>query len=258
MKKPGATMKKLSSRKVYWLLPVVIIPLWLMNFFFDQRSAAEVRLSQPDATIANILGAQTSTERQEPLVLQMSFALSPSSVAAVEAAPSATLRVAWPAAVRQEKSALNMSFLLSEANAAEAAPSLSTVQAEKKVGARQAVERHGEMLLNVEKLSRQKLELPRGDPFVAKLPPPPPPAAALPPPPPPVPQAPALPFVFLGRMVENDSTVLFLSRQNQSYSVKLNGILERDYRVDKIDNDQVTFTYLPLNTQQILYIGRAG
>ena len=211
-------MKKLPSRKVYWLLPVVIIPLWLMNFFFDQRSAAEVRLSQPDATIDYIPDAQPATERQD-------------------------------------KAALNRSFLLSQANAAEAAPGLSTVQAENKVGARQAAERHGEMLLNVEKLGRQKLELPRGDPFVAKLPPPPPPAAALPPP---VPQAPALPFVFFGRMVDNDGTVLFLSKQDQSYSVKLNGVLENNYRVDKIDKDHVVFTYLPLNIQQTLYIGRAG
>ena len=211
-------MKKLFSRKIYWLLLAVIIPLWLMNFFFDQRSAAEVRLSQPDATIDYIPDAQTATERQD-------------------------------------KAALNRSFLLSQANAAEAAPGLSTVQAENKVGARQAAERHGEMLLNVEKLGRQKLELPRGDPFVAKLPPPPPPAAALPPP---APQAPALPFVFFGRMVDNDGTVLFLSKQDQSYSVKLNSVLEHDYRVDKIEKDQVVFTYLPLNIQQTLYIGRAG
>ena len=241
------------------MLPAAIMPLWLMNAFFDQRGAAEVGVSQADALIPDTPGVQTAAGRQQPLGLKMSFTLSRGGAAAIGAAPSAAFMAnkvaAWPAAARQDKAALSMSFFLSQANAAEVAPGLSAAQAEKKVVARQAEERHQEMLLNVEKLGRQKLELPRGDPFAAKLPPPRAAAAA---PPPAAPQAPALPFVFFGRMVEDNGTVLFLSMQGRDYSVKLNDVLERDYRVDIINNDQVVFTYLPLNIQQTLYIGQDG
>ena len=241
------------------MLPAAIMPLWLMNAFFDQRGAAQVGVSQAAALIPDTPGVQTAAGRQQPLGLKMSFTLSRGGAAVIGAAPSAAFMAnkvaAWPAAARQDKAALSMSFFLSQANAAEVAPGLSAAQAEKKVVARQAEERHQEMLLNVEKLGRQKLESPRGDPFAAKLPPPRAAAAA---PPPAAPQAPALPFVFFGRMVEDNGTVLFLSMQGRDYSVKLNDVLERDYRVDIINNNQVVFTYLPLNIQQTLYIGQDG
>ena len=84
------------------------------------------------------------------------------------------------------------------------------------------------------------------------------PVVAAPPPPPPAPVAPELPFTYLGRMVENDNTVLFLSKQDQSYSVKIAGIVDKNYRVESINDDQVVFTYLPLNIQQTLSFGRRG
>ena len=59
-------------------------------------------------------------------------------------------------------------------------------------------------------------------------------------------------------MVDSDSTVIFLSKQDQSYIVKINSVLDKDYRVDMINNDQVVFTYLPLNIQQTLSFGQAG
>ena len=59
-------------------------------------------------------------------------------------------------------------------------------------------------------------------------------------------------------MVDSDSTVIFLSKQDQSYSVKINSVLDKDYRVDMINNDQVVFTYLQLNIQQTLSFGQAG
>lgn len=127
----------------------------------------------------------------------------------------------------------------------------------KKAATRQTAERREAMEINIENLSRQKLGASKTDPFTAAVPKPVALPAA-PPPPPPAPVAPSLPYTFLGRMIEDDGTTVFLSKQDRSYSIKLNGVLDRDYRVDKIDNDQVVFTYLPLNIQQTLSFGRSG
>ena len=124
-------------------------------------------------------------------------------------------------------------------------------------GEQQATERRAAMDLNVDGLIRRKFKAPKADPFALYVPKP----RALPlvpPPPPPAPTAPALPFAFLGRMVESDNTTLFLSKDDKSYSVKINTVLDNNYRVDQINNDQVVFTYLPLNIQQTLSFGRAG
>ena len=126
-----------------------------------------------------------------------------------------------------------------------------------RTGAAQSAERRSAMDLNVDNLARPRLKPSKSDPFTTFVPKPRViPTVAAPPPPPPAPVAPALPFTYLGRMVENDNTVLFLSKQDQSYSVKIAGIVDKNYRVESINDDQVVFTYLPLNIQQTLSFGR--
>ncbi|MDO8412429.1 MAG: hypothetical protein Q7S51_01420 [Gallionellaceae bacterium] len=247
-------MKKLFDIKIYLLLLGTLLPLWLVNFFFGQHnSTAEIQHS----AIAEV---NLQPPHPETLTLKMSFSLNQYNPGDQHNTAAIAQPAIAKAATRQSQTALNMSFFLSEAHAVETTEAPSPTAMEKKMNARLSSERQHEMALNVEKLTRQKLELPSGDPFVAKLPPPPPPPppAPPPPPPPPAPVAPAFPFTFLGRMIENNDTTLFLTKQDKSYSVKLNSVLEQNYRVDKIDNDQVIFTYLPLNIQQTLYIGRAG
>ena len=150
-----------------------------------------------------------------------------------------------------------MSFFFGRASVAVVDVAQSQTLTSNKVGARQTAERSEAMNLNVDNLIRPKYKAPKADPFATFVPKP----RALPlapPAPPPAPVAPALPFTFLGRIIENDSTVLFLSRQDQSYSVKINSVLDKDYRVDMINSEQVVFTYLPLNIQQTLSFGQAG
>lgn len=153
-----------------------------------------------------------------------------------------------------------MSFLFGRNSVAVVELAQSQALTSSKAGARQAAERREAMDLNVDNLIRPRMKASKADPFATYAPKPRalPAASPVPAPPPPAPVAPALPFTFLGRMVENDSTVLFLSRQDQSYSVKLNSVLEQNYRVDMIDNNQVVFTYLPLNIKQTLTFGRTG
>ena len=264
-------MKKIFSKKTYWMLLAALVPLWVIHFFqddffnwqkdnrqnefFNRKQSEPAQVVAPDRLIRKPEMTQAA-EVHEPIVLKLSLSLGQFNPhITIEARRERNeARLAQQASL---DSTLNQGFFLKQANATVAV-AVSTETTVAKKNERQAAERQQQLMLNIDKLTRPKIDSPRADPFVAKLPPPPPPPPPAPPPPPPVPVAPALPFTFMGRMVESDRTILFLTKQNESYSVKLNDVLERDYRVDKIDNDQVVFTYLPLNIQQTLYIGRSG
>lgn len=66
------------------------------------------------------------------------------------------------------------------------------------------------------------------------------------------PEAPPLPFAYLGRMIEDGKLAVFLSRGAESYSVKPGDTIGGEYRVDAVTEKEVTFTYLPLKTKQRL------
>lgn len=107
--------------------------------------------------------------------------------------------------------------------------------------------------LALDALRRQPPAAKPEDAFPAKswyVPPPPPKAL-----PPPAPTAPSLPFAYMGRMVEEGKTTVFLTRQDRNYAAKVGDTLDGTYRVDGIDAGSVTLTYLPLNMQQTLAIG---
>lgn len=82
------------------------------------------------------------------------------------------------------------------------------------------------------------------------VPPPQPvsPVSVLPPPP----SAPPLAFTFLGRMIDKGEVTIFLSRNGSHYTVKVNDVLDGNYRVDKITATNAVLTYIPLNIQQTL------
>jgi len=81
--------------------------------------------------------------------------------------------------------------------------------------------------------------------------------AARAPTPPPRPQAPPLPFTYFGRATEGGRTTVFLSRGENSYVARAGSTLEGAYRVDRIDDQVIVFTYLPLGTRQELPLGPA-
>ena len=65
------------------------------------------------------------------------------------------------------------------------------------------------------------------------------------------PEAPALPFRYLGKMVEDGKLSVFLANGDESITVHA-GQRIGDYRIDKITEAEVRFTYLPLKTRQSL------
>lgn len=80
-------------------------------------------------------------------------------------------------------------------------------------------------------------------------PPSPVPVNLLTPPPSSVPQ---LPFTFLGRMIDGNDVILFLSRNGRQYTVKVNDVVDDTYLVNKITNSNAVLTHLPTNIQQTL------
>jgi hypothetical protein len=85
-----------------------------------------------------------------------------------------------------------------------------------------------------------------------------------PPPPPPrsaaaiaaeAPKPPPLPFRAIGRLIDGDTVIVFLQSGNTTVPARRGEVIERNYRVEAIDDKQVTFTYLPLNLPQQLAIG---
>ena len=68
------------------------------------------------------------------------------------------------------------------------------------------------------------------------------------------PTAPPLPFSYLGKVVDGGETSVFVARGDENYSIQPGQTIGGTYRVDKITDSDVTFTYLPMKTRQTLRI----
>jgi hypothetical protein len=64
-------------------------------------------------------------------------------------------------------------------------------------------------------------------------------------------EAPALPFRYLGKMIDGGKLAVFLANGADSFTVT-EGERVGDYRVDKISDAEIRFTYLPMKTKQTL------
>jgi len=65
------------------------------------------------------------------------------------------------------------------------------------------------------------------------------------------PEAPALPFRYLGKLIEDGKLSVFLANGAESVTA-VAGERIGDYRVDAVTENEVRFTYLPLKTKQSL------
>ena len=85
-----------------------------------------------------------------------------------------------------------------------------------------------------------------------------PPAAGAKPRPEPAaaPAAPPFPYAIIGSAESENGLVVVFSRQNQDFAVKAGDVLEKAYRVDAIDAQSVSVTYLPLGLTQVFAIQR--
>ncbi|MEK6663610.1 MAG: hypothetical protein AABY73_07055, partial [Pseudomonadota bacterium] len=72
------------------------------------------------------------------------------------------------------------------------------------------------------------------------------------------PAPPPMPFIYMGKLLEEGKLTVFLTKQDRYYAVKAGDTLDGAYRVERVDAQQVLFTYLPLNMQQTLTLGGAN
>jgi Tfp pilus assembly protein PilP len=59
-----------------------------------------------------------------------------------------------------------------------------------------------------------------------------------------------LPFRLLGQAQEGGQIRVFLQHGDQNLIVSTGDLIGRQYRVEHIDEQRVTFVYLPMNTVQ--------
>lgn len=72
---------------------------------------------------------------------------------------------------------------------------------------------------------------------------------------PPSPQAPPVPFAFLGKRHDGSGWDVFLGRGDHTFIVREGSTIESAYRIDAIAPPTLTLTYLPLARSQTLSIG---
>jgi len=75
----------------------------------------------------------------------------------------------------------------------------------------------------------------------------------------PAPTAPPLPFVYVGKMIEQGKNpTVFLERQSRIFVVHEGDAIDSNYRVDAINAPVMTLTYLPLDIKQTVQIGEVN
>ena len=74
----------------------------------------------------------------------------------------------------------------------------------------------------------------------------------------PAPTAPPLPFVYLGKKMEDGHWEAYLSQGERLLIVRAHSLIDDSYRVEAIAPPTLQFTYLPLQQMQTLAIGEAN
>lgn len=67
------------------------------------------------------------------------------------------------------------------------------------------------------------------------------------------PAAPPLPFVYVGRYVEGSRQMVMLMRGEQLLLLQQGDTVDNTYKVERIANDRIELTYLPLGTRQSVH-----
>jgi hypothetical protein len=64
--------------------------------------------------------------------------------------------------------------------------------------------------------------------------------------------APPLPFRYIGRIVQDGRAEVLLLRGAQHFAVSAGDSIGAQYRVERVSESEIVFTYLPLNIEQSL------
>jgi hypothetical protein len=109
--------------------------------------------------------------------------------------------------------------------------------------------------IDLEKLKRAQASVPQNDPFAPRsFAPPARPAQAVNA----APSAPALPFRYVGKLIADGRTEVFVMRGAELISIAAGQNIDAQYRVDAITESSIAFTYLPLRTRQSIDLAEAS
>jgi hypothetical protein len=72
------------------------------------------------------------------------------------------------------------------------------------------------------------------------------------------PSAPALPFTYFGKLIENGKTEVFVMRGDELISIAAGQKIDGEYRVDAITESSIVFTYLPLKARLSIELAEAS
>ncbi len=116
------------------------------------------------------------------------------------------------------------------------------------------------LLLRLDRLEARRAwmtEAPPVDPLFAPLSwqPPKPKLAPAPPPPPAKPVAPPFPYPYIGGLWEEGVRTGFFTRGERVLAVRAGDTVDAAYRIEKIDDTQMTLTYLPLEQNLTVVFG---
>ena len=106
---------------------------------------------------------------------------------------------------------------------------------------------------DISRLERPEAAAPAGDPF-ARRSFGAPAAAAQQASAPAKPEAPELPFRYMGKVIEDGKLEILLLRGDEHFSVAAGQKIGDEYRLDKVNASSLTFTYLPMKKKQTLEI----
>lgn len=73
----------------------------------------------------------------------------------------------------------------------------------------------------------------------------------------PRPQAPPLPFRFIGRIADDTGTRFFLEADDILYAVKVGDVFAEQYQLTRDESGKLSLRYLPLNITQTMTYGEA-
>lgn len=62
--------------------------------------------------------------------------------------------------------------------------------------------------------------------------------------------APPFPYAVVGSISDGNGVTVMFTNQQQSFMVRVGEMLANDYRVDAVDAESVTLTYIPLGITQ--------
>jgi hypothetical protein len=71
----------------------------------------------------------------------------------------------------------------------------------------------------------------------------------------PPPTAPPLPFVYMGKLLSEETTAVFLIHGERNLIVREGDVIDSTYRVERLADAGLTLTHLPTGIRQILAIG---